>query len=65
PRQKRRRGRDARTRGGVMGPCRELPASFLYEPSAPPTIAPGMTIADYRRQRGHRRKRRRWSRRRR
>lgn len=25
---------------------RERPASFMYEPSSPPTIPPGLTMAD-------------------
>jgi hypothetical protein len=33
---------------------RELPASFIYEPSAPPTIPPGLTIDDWRRRRARR-----------
>jgi hypothetical protein len=36
---------------------RELPASFMYEPSAPPTIPPGLTIADWRREQARRRPR--------
>jgi hypothetical protein len=30
---------------------REAPASFGYEPSSPPSIPPGMTIAEWRAQR--------------
>jgi hypothetical protein len=41
---------------------RELPASFMYEPSAPPTIPPGVTIADWRRRRPRRRRRGLWKR---
>jgi hypothetical protein len=29
-------------------------ADFLYEPAHPPTITPGMTVAQYRRQRAKR-----------
>ena len=27
---------------------RELPCSFMYEPSMPPTIPPGLTVRDWR-----------------
>jgi hypothetical protein len=36
---------------------REPPASFMYEPSSPPSIPPHLTIAEWRRQ-----VRRRWRR---
>ena len=38
------------------------PADFRYEPGYPPTIPPGMSVADYRRRRARRarRPRRRW-----
>jgi len=35
---------------------RELPASFMYEPGFPPTIPPGLTIADWRRRRARRKR---------
>jgi hypothetical protein len=37
---------------------RELPASFMYEPGFPPTIPPGVTIADWRRRRARRKRHR-------
>jgi hypothetical protein len=43
---------------------RELPASFMYEPSCPPSIPPGQTINAYRRGRPRQRRGgRRWRRR--
>lgn len=36
---------------------RTPPRAFLYEPNEPPTIPPGMTIADYRRRRAGRARR--------
>jgi len=36
---------------------RELPASFMYEPSSLPTIPPGVTIAEWRRRQARRRPR--------
>lgn len=41
------------------------PASFMYEPSCPPTIPPGLTIDDWRRRQARPRRRRGLSRRRR
>jgi integrase-like protein len=53
-------GPTARAGGGLMAAARpDLPASFLYEPSAPPTIQPGLTIDDWRRQQARRHRRRR------
>jgi hypothetical protein len=47
----------------MAGERRERPGSFMYEPSSPPTIRPGLTVRDWRgrqarcqRQRGKRRR---------
>lgn len=36
---------------------RQFPSSFMYEPSAPPTIPPGLTIDDWRRRQARRQRR--------
>jgi hypothetical protein len=41
---------------------RELPGSFMYEPGNPPTIPPGLTIAEWRRRQARRRPRSRFRR---
>jgi len=40
---------------------REQVGSFMYEPTCPPTIPPGQTIAQWRRNRMPQRPRPRWS----